>query len=248
MNPDETADWTIDYDLSKKLEFIGDTVNSESINFKTSGNLITGFVLTIKNSTLNQAEQKGDNKAKNLKNILTIKSGEPLQVNLKSLQSDPKPGKLGHLQKTCPINTGGISGAVKNINISEPDIQTIINSEAPDDLKYEFASKGILHYYNGYPIDCIKELFRVIEGEKDFPNFKQYKVIRDMYSHKLPYWENTTKLFKIAFNPNPFDCIKFDPDNGFIILDPSSNQNTRLLNKMAKEFTFEVRKLLKLDY
>ena len=42
MNPDEIADWTIDYDLSKKLEFIGDIVNSESINFKTSDNYITG--------------------------------------------------------------------------------------------------------------------------------------------------------------------------------------------------------------
>lgn len=247
MNPDEIADWTIDYDLSKKLEFIEDIVNSESINFKTSGNYITGFVLRIKNSTIKEAELKGGNKAKNLKNILTIKSGEPMEVNLKSLQSIPKPGEVSHVQGTFKISTS-ISGGVKNINLNEPNVQTIINSQAPDNLKYEIVSKGIFYYYNGDPIDCIKELFRVIEDRKDFRNFNKYKVIRDMYSHKLPYRKETTELFKVTFNPNPFECINFDPDNGFIILDPGSNKNTGLLYSMAKEFTTDVKILLKLAY
>ena len=246
MNPDEIADWKIDYDLSEKLEFIGGINDSESIKFKTSGNCITGFVLRIKDSTIKDAEIKGGNKAKNLKNFLTIKSGQPMEVNLKSLQSIPKPGEDTHIQGTFTITTGGIGGAVKNIDISEPNIQTIINSQAPDNLKYEFVSKGIFYYYNGDPIDCIKELFRAVEDRKNFPNYDKYNVIRDIYSHKLPYRKKTTDLFKVTFNPNTFEG-KFDPDNGIIILDSTSNKKTRLLYKMAKEFRSDVKKLLKLD-
>jgi hypothetical protein len=248
LNPDEITDWTLDFDLSEKLEFMGNITDSKSIKFKTSENYITGFVLQIKNSTLKEAEQKGSYKAKNLKNILTIKSGEPTEVNLKSLQSIPKLGSNSHVQGSFIVPTGGIRGAVNSINIDEPTIQSIINSQEPANLKYEIVSKAIFYYYNRDPIDCIKELFRVIEDKEDFPKFKKYKVLRNMFSHKLPYTKETIALFKVTFNPNPFECIKFELDNGLIILDLDSNKNKRLLGKMAGEFISEIKTLLKLNY
>ena len=151
LNPNEIADWTLDFDLSQKLEFIGNISDSESIKFKISEKYITGFVLKIKNSTLKEAERKGNYKAKNLKYILTIKSGQPMEVNLKSLQSIPKPGEVSHVQGTFKFSWS-IGGGVDNLNINEPNIQTIINSQAPDNLKYEFVSNAIFYYYNGDPI------------------------------------------------------------------------------------------------
>jgi hypothetical protein len=97
------------------------------------------------------------------------------------------------------------------------------------------------------PIDCIKESFRVIEDNKKFHNYCKYKILRDIFSHKLPYTRETVELFGKCFSPNPFECKKFEPENGWIIIDLDSNKNQRLLSKIAIELRSQIREYLRLS-
>jgi hypothetical protein len=78
LDPNEIADWDLNFEISERLEFTGEITDSNTIKFKKSDKNIVGFNLIIKNSTIKDAEEKGKDKTKNLKNILTIKSGMPL--------------------------------------------------------------------------------------------------------------------------------------------------------------------------
>lgn len=70
-----------------------------------------------------------------------------MEVNLKSLQSIPKSGEASHVQGTFTFRWS-IGGGIDNLNINEPNIQTIIGSKEPENLKYEFVSKAIFYDYN----------------------------------------------------------------------------------------------------
>jgi hypothetical protein len=245
LDPNEIADWNIDFDISERLEFTGKISDSNTIKFRKVDNYITGFTVTVKNSTMEDAERKGREKARNLKNILTIKSGIPLEEIFKSLESIPKPGQDKHIQGEFVLSTGGIKGGIDNLDLNDSNIQSIINSREPQNLKYEYFTKGIFYYYNSNPVDCIKESFRVIEDNKNFYDYYKYKVLRDIFSHKPPYIKETIELFDKCFSPNPFECKKFEPQNGWIIIDLDSNKNQRLLNKIAIELRSQIRKFFK---
>jgi len=247
LDPNKKADWNVDFEISKRLEFIGNILDSNTIKFRKSDNCITGFNIIVKNTTMKDAEQKANDRAKNLKNILTIKSGMPIEIDLKSLESIPEPGQDKHIMGTFRIGLGGIDGGIHNLDLNDSNIQLIINSNGQNSLKYEYVSKGIFYYYNLNPIDCIKELFRVIENNKNFPDYDKYKVLRDMYSHDQPYEKKTVELFSKCFTPNSFEYKKFDPGNGWIIIDLDSNKNMRLLNKLALQLRSQVITLLKLS-
>lgn len=247
LRDDEVRDWIIDFDLDEKIELIGKITESRSVKFKISANFITGFNLLVKNTKMKAAEHNGLEKAKNIKNILTIKSGMPLKINLRGIQSVPISGKMGFGFGNFMINLGGVKGGIAMLDINEANIQKVINSSGSQSLKYEIVSKAIFYYYHRYPIDCIKELFRLIEDDCNFPNYYKYKIIRNLFSHNLPYYEETIELFNLHFNPNPFDCNIFDPDKKVIILDLDSNKTMSIMYKLAGDFITDIKKNLKLN-
>jgi hypothetical protein len=248
MDENEITDWILEFDLSEKIAFLDAVTDSAGIKFKTSGKYVTGFIFTLKNLTIKEAEKKGKNKAMNLKNILTIISGVPIEVYLKSLHSEPKPGKPGHVRGSFRVSLGGIEGGFNKLDANLSEIQSIINSQEPSNLKYEYASKGIFYYYNLNPIECIKELFKVIVDQKTFFNYNKYEVIRNIFSHSPPYKKETIDSFLKIFNPNDFEFKKFVPNNGWLIFDIDSNKNLRIFNSLASRFISDVRKYLKLEY
>lgn len=72
---DDASDWLFDYNLSDKIEYLDKITSSSTFEIKLEEKFITGFRITIRDSTFEEAQSKSFNKANNLKNYLIIKSG-----------------------------------------------------------------------------------------------------------------------------------------------------------------------------
>lgn len=237
----EPADWMFDCNLSDKIPVLDEVIDSPTIVFKKTAKYVIGFLLIVRNSLLEDAQKKAANKAKNLKCILTIKSGMPIEVNIKGYHILPKEGQSGRVSASFTFRYR-IEGSFKKLDLNTPHIQSIINSTQTKSLKYELAAKAVFHYYNGNPVDCIKELFMIMENDELFPQYKKYKVLCNMFSHRPPYWKETTDLFLEIFNEDSFDYIRYDPENCWIDIDLESNKSQRFLNKLANDFIESIRK------
>jgi hypothetical protein len=80
-------------------------------------------------------------------------------------------------------------------------------------------------------VDCIKELFKVIETNKSFPDYEKYESVRDLFSHRPQYFKPTVEKFLKYFNDKSFDYKKFDPHNGWIIIDLESSKSKQVLGQ-----------------
>lgn len=247
------TDWIFRFIISEKIPLLNQIENSHNIEFEIeeiqNGNnskYLTGFNVRINNSPLDEAETRSRIIARNLKNILIIKSGIPIDVNLKNYTSMPKQGELQHIMTSLTLRWK-IEGGIKELDLKNPDIQSVLYLSEIDSLKYQYLSKGIFHYYNKNPAESIRELFRVIENNSKFPNYARYQVLRHLFSHEPPYHHNTISQFLKEFNNNDFDYNKFDPSNNIIIIDMESGKTKSLLNNIASNLISELRKELKIE-
>jgi hypothetical protein len=54
MNNEDNNDWVFDYELSNKIEYVGKINNSSTVEAKVSENHITGFRITIRQSSFEE--------------------------------------------------------------------------------------------------------------------------------------------------------------------------------------------------
>jgi hypothetical protein len=217
--------------FSKKIEYLGKINSSSTIETKVSGNHITGFRFTIRQSSFEDAERKSNNRANNLKNYLIVESGVPTNINLMGYQNIKKDGsrRVTGFFKLM----GDINGGVNDLDLNNDHIKSIINYNEPKSRELDYLSKAIFHRYNNNLVDCIKELFKIID--KTVPDYEKYKVIRDLYSHRPPYVKPTVEKFLNHFNDKSFDYKKFDPDNGWIIIDIESSRSKQVLGQLIDD-------------
>jgi len=251
-------DWIFHYRLSKKITLLNQVQNSSNIEFeifeekilKKISKYIIGFKITVRDSLLEQAEEQSKTIARNLKNIITIKSGIPIEADLKDYHSIPKKGETGKIANTFEF-LYNIKGGIIDLDLTNSNIQSIINSNENYSLNYQYLSKGIFHYYNGNPADSIREAFKIVEeknlSDNSLPNYHKYKVLRNMFSHPPPYDNSTINKFLNEFNDTSFDYNIFDCKRKIILINLESNKNIRLLNKFASELISVLRKELKLE-
>lgn len=102
----DTDDWVFTYNISKPIKYFGNIKDAPNIKINTDNKEITGFTITIKNSSYDDAEKKSKKKADNLANIITIKSGMPVEANLGSYHSFPKTNELSHVDKCLTLSYG----------------------------------------------------------------------------------------------------------------------------------------------
>ncbi len=245
IDDSEVSDWVFDFNLSEKIEYFENVVDLPNLTFKKSEKNVTGCIYTVKNSTFEDAEKKYHDKSRNLKYILTIKSGMPIDIYLKGYHSIPKEGNFAHVSSSFR-NSYRILGGFKNLDLSSPEIHSILTGSESKNLKYQYLAKAIFHYFYGNSADCIKEIFKLISENSQFPNYEKLKVLRDIFSHKPQYVKETMELFLKHFDSNSFDYRKYDPDNCWIIIDLESNKNVRTLNKLSKDSIEMLRNELKL--
>ena len=237
--------WVFTFNLSKPIKYLGKISDAPNIKLNTNdNNQITGFTITIKNLPYDKAEEKSNNKAKNLANIITIKSSMPVESNLASYHSIPKKNQLSKVVKTQRFGYQ-IDGAIQDLDLNENIIKLITDSTFPCNESYKYLSKAIFHYYNNNPIDCIKEGFRIIANDPDFScSFNEYKSIRDMNSHgQSPgqhYKQETIELFENTFPHNDFD-YKSDSSSGTITIDWKSDKNNKKLESIANKLVKELK-------
>jgi hypothetical protein len=234
MNDEDNSDWVFDYNLSKKIEYLGKVNNSSTVETKVSGNHITGFRITIRQSSFENAERKSNNRANNLKNYLIVESGEPTNISIGSYHEIPKKNGTARVSKSL-TSINRIHGAINDLDLNNDNIKSIINYSESKSLELEYLSKAIFHRYNNNPVDCIKELFKVIEKDKSFPEYEKYKVIRDIFSHRPHYQKDTMFRFLKYFNDKSFDYKRFDPDNGWITIDLESSKSRQVLGQLIKD-------------
>ena len=129
------SDWVFNFRLSKSIEILNNCtmLNSPNIKFTKKENYLTGFTITIRDSYQDKAEQKSRDKAKRLADILTIKSGMPIEVNLADYHSVKKENELKHVTKTLTI-IYNIDGGINNLDLNDSNIQNIIHSSKSKSL------------------------------------------------------------------------------------------------------------------
>jgi hypothetical protein len=234
MNNEDNSDWVFDYNLSKKIEYLGKINNSSTIETKVSGNHITGFRITIRQSSFEDAERKSNNRANNLKNYLIVESGEPTNINITGYHEIPKSNGTARVSRSL-TSIYRINGAINDLDLNNDNIKSKINYSESKSLELEYFSKAIFHRYNNNLVDCIKELFKVIEDNSSFPDYEKYKVIRDLFSHRPEYYKDTMFRFLKYFNDKSFDYKRFDPDNGWIIIDLESSKSKQALGQLIDD-------------
>lgn len=225
---DELSDWVYDYNLSNKIEYLGEVNSSSTVEAKVSEKHITGFRITIKQSSFEDAERKSDNKANNLKNYLIV----PTNINLIGYQNIPKENGVIRVTGFFRLMRD-INGGLSDLDLNNDHIKSIINYHEHKSLELEYLSRAIFHRYNNNLVDCINELFRVIE--KSFPEYEKYESLRDLFSHRPQYFKNTIATFLEYFDDKSFYYKKFDPQNGWIIIDIESSKSKQILHQIIKE-------------
>lgn len=246
-------DWIFTFNLSKPIEYLGTIIDAPNIKLNTNkNNQITGFTITRKDSFYEEAEEKSNNKAKNLANIITIRSGMPIEANLRSYHSIPKRNQLSKVVKTSR-HIFSIDGAIQNLDLNDTLIEKIVNSKPPHSEYYRHLSKSIFHYYNNNPIDCIKEGYLIIENNSNFTSSSksqnEYTALRNVLSHpRTPgsqYSQGTFDLFTKTFTHSDFDYTE-DSVNRKITIDVESNKNHEKLVSIAKKLIEELKSHLHL--
>lgn len=232
MNSEDDYDWVFDYELSNKIEYLGKINSSSMVEAKVSDNHITGFRITIRQCSFENAERKSNNKANNLKNYLIVESEVPTNINLIGYQNIPKRDGITRVTGFFKLMRD-ISGGLNDLDLDNDHIKSIINYNEPKSLELEYFSRAIFHRHNNNRVDCIKELFKIID--KSIPEYEKYKVIRDLFSHKPQYHKATIIRFLKYFNDKSFDYKKFDPDNGWIIIDIESSKSKQVLHQIIKD-------------
>ena len=253
MHNIEPVDGIFNYKFSKKVPLINQIQNSSNIVFTISEEevkekickFIEGFTIKIEESLIEPAEEQSRILARNLKNIITIKSTMPTEIYLQDYRSIPRGGtaSIGKSTRT----SFSIEGSIQNLNLNDPNIQSIINSNEQDSLKYQFLSKGILHYYYDNNVDCIRELFKLIENNDSFPNYYKYQVLRHLFSHPPPYHKTTINLFASEFSTTSFEYNTYDVPNRTIIINIESQNSKKELERLTSNLISQLRKDLNLE-
>jgi hypothetical protein len=74
--------------------------------------------------------------------------------------------------------------------------------------------------------------------------YHKYESLRHLFSHEPPYHSSTIELFTEEFGQYSFDYEKYDPANGFIVIDMTSKTNVQKLSKLARELMTSVKKIV----
>lgn len=262
MTDSDVVERIFHYTLSQEIEFFNNIQNSFTITFETSEKtvkeklckFIVGFKISCNIKDEIKAKSQTNMIADNLKNLIIIKSGMPVTIFLKVQTNILKSGKqqvIGSFKLSHSM-----VGGINKLNLNDRQIQKISNANMQKQLKYQYFAIGIIHYYYGYYIDCIRELFKLIETRKKFPKHERYKVIRDIFSHN-PYahYPSTIQNFQNQFNNVlEYKIIKKQPKkigrtvcNKKIIINHGLIKNEKVFAEIAKEFIQELRRKYKLN-
>jgi hypothetical protein len=241
---DDYGDWIFDFDLSEKIAVIN-LVNSENIilNKSEDEKCVTGFSIKVKGHVRVTAEAKAMNEASNLTKILTIMSGVPLYANLVSHQGFRKNSKLIRIGRDFTFRYN-IGGGIQVVDMTDKNTIRMIESVSSENFHLEDLYTATMLCHNHQPAECIKVLWKIIENRDDINGYHKYECLRHMYSHKPPYHSKTIELFMQEFGQDSFEYEKYDPANGFIVIDMKSRKNIQTLSKLARELMTQVKKIV----
>lgn len=79
--------------------------------------------------------------------------------------------------------------------------------------------------------------------DKSVPDYEKCKVIRDIFSHRPHYQKDTMIRFLKYFNDKSFDYKRFDPDNGWIIIDMESSKSKQVLGQLIDDCIKSIRNI-----
>lgn len=220
--------------------------SGDNITFiKDANDNIEGFSIRVRSSDRDKAEKISKKIAANLERILTIKSGMTVQVVLSHLEC--KEEVTGHKQVGNLLTVVyGIGGGLNELDLTNPNIQKLLNSFPNFNLSY--LSRALHHFYMGHTAECIKEAFKVIEGNPTFNNYLKYKCIRNILSHteQQRFKVSTATDFDKYFGLGSFDLKRYDPSKGEIVIDYDSDKTKRTLFALAKDLVKDARAKLNL--
>lgn len=207
-----------------------------------SGYLV-GFELILNNKAFSYAEKICKKRSNNLSKILTIKSGmitKAIHIGSEGIH------RITGNRRVTKVSSFGyrIEGGIDELDLTDPTIDGLINQNIIPEL--EWLNDAVSHIYNGRVVDCIKTAFKIIEKGSHVTNYKKYKCMRDILSHRGPYQQGTINDFINEIGPNLFDFKEYDPNKGKIILDLDSIKTKKSLGKLARELITDAKRILKL--
>ncbi len=234
---DEIADRKFNFTISEKCEILN-LGNSDDVVFYVEDNLgkklLTGFSITINNSTESVATFNAKQKALILSNFISVKYGKYIRS---SLEGFSRVNHHGTLRVTKLIGMRWSHIRELKLDLKDKTTSSALN-DTEKNILYEHASRGIKAAQDEDPVTMIREFYQVIEG-KGIPNYlKKFKYLRHVLSHNGPIHGNTKRNLEQGFKKGYF---RFSPKNAF---DYTSPQNIERLNEQARCLMYHALKRL----
>ena len=231
---DEIIERTFHFRLSQACEviYLGNSQGIEFITEEKGGKkFLTGFRLTIKETTESVAVFSAKQKAINLSNFISVKYWHHVSPIFEGFS---RRNKNGTITTTAYYKHGWRNINDLNFDSNDMTVQHILN-DTERNILYEHVSRALKAADNEDPVTIIRELYHVIERNRpDYLN--KFENLRDVLSHKGPIWRSTIQNLEDGFGQGYFT---FTPNNDF---DYTSPQNIEHLEIQARYLMIEVLK------
>jgi len=210
--------------------------NSQEIEFitekKGGKKFLTGFLLTIKDTTESVAMFNAKQKATNLSNFISVRYWYYVRPIFEGFSRHNKDGTITIIK----YSKHGWRN-INDLNFDSNDIivQGILN-DTERNILYEHVSRALKAADDEDPVTIIRESYHVIEKNRP-GHLNKFESLRDVLSHKGPIWKSTIQNLENGFGKGYFT---FTPNNDF---DYTSPQNIEHLEVQARYLIGEVLRL-----
>jgi len=198
---------------------------------KNKRNFISGFIITVENSTKNDAEKTAETLSTNLTYLLSISASRFSECHMRNSSFQEYGSKVKQMT-TSLISKGDI---LLDVEIDENDIQKL---ESDPQFRQQIARiyTAIRELVSDNNEGAIKELYSCIEY--NFPSsLSKYKYLRHCLTHDPPNAETRRNLE----NEYGVDYFKFNSEGQF---DYNSPSNQERVAHESWDFLKEVRKIV----
>jgi hypothetical protein len=247
-NSNDILGYVISYTLSKKITCnkLPQIINIEYVT-TDDDKFIIGFNIKFSKSSLKDCMEDARIIADRISCLIAYETLQPVDVNFSGHAGIPKPGKTARVSKSLTLKWN-IRGREPTISLTNPDVAGVLRLDEAEHHCLQLFRSAILHFNNGSKVEALKELFAIIEYDKDFPDHDKYYGLRQIFSHRprnhknnMSYEQGTIEKFKRHFGKEDFDYLKFEPENNVIIVDINSSKTQERLKKIVSDFINEIK-------
>ena len=242
----------IKYNLNPKILFNELSLDIPNVEFITENNYLTDYIIKINGIITGEEGEKRINCYSNiLAKLLTIQSSRHITVEYvkeEFIEEEGLPSIYNDLSIRYNIQERPV-----NLNIKDNFLK-LRDSPYIDQLRLRYVANSISLSHERLLEYSIIEAFKVIEQNKQFPDYWKYYALRNIVAHSPRdtnsyYDKGTLESFDSYFNQDDFDYLEYErKDNKLksLLLDFESDKTQIKLLQISHELIKKIREDLKI--